>query len=57
MLTPRRLIVFLCDTLLISLALCVAFLLRFDFSIPPNELGLFWECLLVVLIVKPLGNP
>lgn len=54
MLTKRRLIVFLCDTLLISLALCLAFLLRFDFTIPPQQLDLFWECLLVVMIVKPL---
>jgi FlaA1/EpsC-like NDP-sugar epimerase len=54
MLTKRRLIVFLCDTLLISFALCLAFLLRFDFSIPPQQLDLFWECLLVVMIVKPL---
>jgi FlaA1/EpsC-like NDP-sugar epimerase len=54
MLTKRRLIVFFCDTLLISLSLCLAFLLRFDFTIPPEQLGLFWECLLVVLIVKPL---
>jgi len=54
MLTKRRIIVFLSDTLLISLALCLAFLLRFDFSIPPQELNLFWECLMVVLVVKPL---
>ena len=54
MLTKRRLIVFLCDSLLISLALCLAFLLRFDFTIPPPQLELFWECLLVVMIVKPL---
>jgi FlaA1/EpsC-like NDP-sugar epimerase len=54
MLTKRRLIVFLCDTLLISVALCLAFLLRFDFTIPPQQLELFWECLLVVMIVKPL---
>jgi FlaA1/EpsC-like NDP-sugar epimerase len=54
MLTKRRLIVFLCDTLFIGLSLCLAFLLRFDFSIPPQQLDLFWECLLVVMIVKPL---
>lgn len=54
MLTKRRLVVFLSDTLLISLALCLAFLLRFDFSIPATQLDLFWECLLVVLVVKPL---
>ena len=54
MLTKRRRIVFLCDTALISLALSLAFLLRFDFSIPAVQLDLFWECLLVVLVVKPL---
>lgn len=52
--TKRRLVVFLSDTLLISLALCLAFLLRFDFSIPTPQLELFLECLLVVLVVKPL---
>lgn len=54
MLSKRRLIVFACDTLLITLALCLAFLLRFDFTIPPQQLDLFWECLLVVMVVKPL---
>jgi len=54
MLTKRRLIVFLSDTLLISLALSLAFLLRFDFTIPPLQLELFWQCLLVVMVVKPL---
>lgn len=50
----RRLIVFLSDTLLIVLSLLLAFLLRFDFSIPPPQYDLFLECLLVVLLVKPL---
>ncbi len=54
MLSKRRLLVFLCDTLFIGLALCLSFLLRFDFAIPPQQLDLFWECLLVVMIVKPL---
>ena len=54
MLAKRRLLVLVCDSLLISLALCLAFLFRFDFTIPPQQLGLFWECLIVVLIVKPL---
>ena len=54
MLTKRRLIVFISDTFLIALALSLAFLLRFDFSIPPAQLDLFWECLLVVIVVKPL---
>ena len=54
MLTKRRLLVFLFDPVLISLSLCLAFLLRFDFTLPQQQLDLFWECLLVVMIVKPL---
>ena len=54
MLSKRRLTVFFSDILLISLALCLSFLLRFDFTIPPTQLDLFWECLMVVLVVKPL---
>ena len=54
MLSKRRIIVFLSDLVLISLALCASFLLRFDFAIPPAEAELFKECLLVVLVVKPL---
>ncbi len=54
MLTRRRILVFLFDLLLISAALCLSFLLRFDFYIPPAEMQLFWECLVVVLVVKPL---
>lgn len=54
MYNKRRMIVFLCDVFLVSASLCLAFLLRFDFSIPPQELHLFWECLFVVLVVKPL---
>ena len=54
MLTKRRLIVFFSDTLLITFSLSLAFLLRFDFTIPPQQLDLFWECLIVVIVVKPL---
>ena len=54
MLTKRRIFVFMFDIALISLSLCLAFLLRFDFSIPSQEMHLFWECLTVVLVVKPL---
>ncbi|KAB0671386.1 polysaccharide biosynthesis protein [Oryzomonas sagensis] len=54
MYNKRRIMVFLCDVFLVSTSLCLAFLLRFDFSIPPQELHLFRECLLVVLVVKPL---
>ena len=51
---PRRLLVFCLDVVLIVVALCSAFLLRFDFSIPPEFLPLFKSALLVALIVKPL---
>lgn len=54
MLTKRRIMVFLFDLLLISASLCLSFLLRFDFIIPAAKMELFWECLVVVLIVKPL---
>ncbi len=54
MFTTRRLIVFFCDTFLIGLALCLAFLLRFDFNIPRQQLELFIQCLVVVMVVKPL---
>jgi FlaA1/EpsC-like NDP-sugar epimerase len=54
MLTKRRILVFLFDLVLVSVSLCLAFLLRFDFSIPQPEINLFWECLMVVLVVKPL---
>lgn len=54
MLTKRRILVFLFDLVLISAALCLSFLLRFDFLIPGYAINLFWECLAVVLVVKPL---
>ncbi len=54
MIKKRRIIVFACDLILIGISLCAAFLLRFDFTIPADTLTLFWECLLVVMIVKPL---
>jgi FlaA1/EpsC-like NDP-sugar epimerase len=34
--------------------LTAAFLLRFDFDIPASQMELFRDCLLVVLVVKPL---
>jgi FlaA1/EpsC-like NDP-sugar epimerase len=51
---PRRLLVFCLDVVLIAVSLCSAFLLRFDFSIPPEFLPLFKSALMVALIVKPL---
>lgn len=54
MLSKRRILVFLSDLVLISVALCTSFLLRFDFTISPPVFELFDECLLVVLVVKPL---
>ena len=54
MFTTRRFMVFISDTILVCLALSLAFLLRHDFAIPYQKYELFWECLLVVMIVKPL---
>jgi FlaA1/EpsC-like NDP-sugar epimerase len=54
MFAKRRYSVLILDTALVGIALCLAFLLRFDFSIPPEEITLFWECLAVVFVVKPL---
>jgi FlaA1/EpsC-like NDP-sugar epimerase len=54
MFTTRRFMVFISDTILVCLALTLAFLLRHDFAIPYQKYELFWECLLVVMIVKPL---
>lgn len=54
LLTTRRMVVFFSDTLLISISLCLAFLLRFDFKVPPEQLDLFQECLVVVIVIKPL---
>jgi FlaA1/EpsC-like NDP-sugar epimerase len=54
MFSRRRLLVLFCDTILIALSLCLAFWLRFDFSIPPEYEQFFQECMLVCLIVKPI---
>jgi len=54
MFAKRRFSVFFCDIIIVAVAISMAFLLRFDFSIPPGEMKLFWECLFVVLVVKPL---
>ncbi|MHB8056666.1 MAG: nucleoside-diphosphate sugar epimerase/dehydratase, partial [Desulfuromonadaceae bacterium] len=54
MITKRRLAVFLSDLVMIAVALCLAFLLRHDFAVPTQKYELFWECLLVVMVVKPL---
>lgn len=50
----RRLLVFGLDVVLIGLAFVFAFLLRFDFTVPPALLPLFRQGLLVSLLVKPL---
>jgi len=54
MFTTRRIFVLLCDTTLVGVSLTLAFLLRFDFSIPTAQAELFWQCLLVMMLVKPL---
>jgi len=50
----RRLLVFGLDVVLIGLAFVFAFLLRFDFTVPPALLPLFRQGLLVSLLIKPL---
>ena len=50
----RRFVVFLLDILLIVSAYILAFLLRFDFRIPPAHLDSFANGFIVVLAVKPL---
>ena len=50
----RSLIVFMVDTFLVALAFTLAFLLRFDFSLPPAMHEIFWQGLCMVLLVKPL---
>lgn len=42
------------DSALVLLAYTLAFLLRFDFHVPPLYLELFWQGLLIVALVKPL---
>ena len=46
--------VFFLDIGLIAASLCIAYLLRFDFSIPANHLDGLREGLAVVLIAKPM---
>ena len=54
MLKNRRLIFFLCDVVLVSAALILSFLLRFDFRIPAEEQTLLRDSLLVVALLQPL---
>lgn len=54
MLSQRRLLVFALDIALIAAAFLLAFLLRFDFDLRPAYDGLIKDCLLLVLIIKPL---
>ncbi|WP_183354171.1 polysaccharide biosynthesis protein [Geomonas silvestris] len=49
----RRILVFVLDVALIALALVGAFLLRFDFVIPPDQLRNLAQGFAVVLLVKP----
>lgn len=50
----RRLFVFVVDFILIALAFFCAFLLRFDFRIPPEFQSHFWQGLSVTLVVMPV---
>ncbi|HQB40065.1 MAG TPA: polysaccharide biosynthesis protein, partial [Deltaproteobacteria bacterium] len=54
MFVKKRLLVLICDIFLAGLSIVLAFLLRFDFSIPPHYMPLFLKCLLVMLAVKPV---
>jgi FlaA1/EpsC-like NDP-sugar epimerase len=42
------------DTVLVALAFTLAFLFRFDFSLPPAMRESYWQFLFMVLLVKPL---
>ncbi len=53
MLVRRRIILFLYDLLLVCSSLTLAYLLRFDFRIPDQEIPFFIHWLLVGLFVKP----
>ena len=50
----RRLFVFAADIVLVAAAFYSAFLLRFDFHIPPEFKSHFWQGLVVVMLFKPL---
>ena len=52
--TPRW-IIFLLDTVIISISLVIAFLLRFNFNIPKNELDKLPRALLIAVIVRTLS--
>jgi FlaA1/EpsC-like NDP-sugar epimerase len=53
MFTKKRLLVFAVDISLIVAAYLLAFMLRFDFSIPPDRWDFFVRGLCVVLAIKP----
>lgn len=50
----RRLLVFWLDVCLIAIAFTTSFLLRFDFSIPPEIRQLYLQGLVIVMLVKPV---
>jgi len=54
MFRKRRILVFFLDVILVASALSLAFLLRFDFQIPRDELTLMLKGLAVVLVAKPI---
>lgn len=54
MFNKKRLLVFLIDIVLIAVAFCAAFLLRFDFHLPDHYLLIFKHAFAIVLISKPL---
>jgi FlaA1/EpsC-like NDP-sugar epimerase len=54
MFRARRFLVFFLDVVLIATAICLAFLLRCDFQIPPHRMDSFLQGLMVVMVVKPV---
>ncbi|SNB45069.1 nucleoside-diphosphate sugar epimerase/dehydratase [Geobacter sp. DSM 9736] len=54
MFNKRRLLVFFVDVGLIAAAYVLAFLLRFDFDLPPDQWKVFLKGLGIVLSIKPL---
>jgi len=54
MFRARRILVFFFDVALIAAAFALAFLLRFDFRIPPSQMANLLHGLLVILAAKPV---
>ena len=51
----RRAVVLVIHAVLIALAYVAAFAIRFDFSVPQRELGVFWATLPYLLVLRLIG--